>query len=63
VRLDTLVSYLDDYLRVGEEVADAPEALNGLQVGNSGEITRLAAAVDVCEATVRMAAEQHADCL
>lgn len=63
MRLDTLVSYLDDYLRVGEEVADAPEALNGLQVGNSGEITRLAAAVDVCEATVRMAAEQHADCL
>ena len=63
MRLDTLVSYLDDYLRVGEEVADAPEALNGLQVGNSGEITKLAAAVDVCEATVRMAAEQHADCL
>ena len=63
MRLDTLVSYLDDYLRVGEEVADAPEALNGLQVGNSGEITKLAAAVDVCEATVRMAAEHHADCL
>ena len=63
MRLDTLVSYVDEYLRVAEEVADAPEALNGLQVGNSGEVTRLAAAVDVCEATVRMAAEQHADCL
>jgi dinuclear metal center YbgI/SA1388 family protein len=63
VRLDTLVRYLDDYLRVAEEVADAPEALNGLQVGNSGDITRLAAAVDVCEATVRMAVEQRADCL
>lgn len=63
MRLDTLVSYLDDYLRVADEVADAPEALNGLQVENSGEVTRLAAAVDMCEATVRLAAEQHADCL
>jgi len=63
VRLDTLARYLDDYLRVAEEVADAPEALNGLQVGNSGEITKLAAAVDICAATVRMAAEQRADCL
>jgi dinuclear metal center YbgI/SA1388 family protein len=63
VRLDTLVAYLNDYLRVAEEVADAPEALNGLQVANSGEVTRLAAAVDVCEATVRLAAEQRADCL
>jgi dinuclear metal center YbgI/SA1388 family protein len=63
VRLDTLVRYLDDYLRVAEEVADAPEALNGLQVGNSGDITKLAAAVDMCEATVRLAAEQRADCL
>jgi len=63
VRLDTLTRYLDDYLRVAEEVADAPEALNGLQVGNAGEITRLAAAVDMCEATVRLAIQQRADCL
>lgn len=63
MRLDTLVSHLDEYLRVAEEVADAPEALNGLQVANSGEVSRLAAAVDLCEATVRMAAEQQADLL
>jgi dinuclear metal center YbgI/SA1388 family protein len=63
VRLDTLVQYLDGYLRIGEEVADAAEALNGLQVGNAGEVTRLAAAVDLCEATVRQATEQRADCL
>src|SRR5207244_2911578 len=62
-RLDTLVRYLDDYLRIAEEVADAPEAMNGLQVANSGEVTRIAAAVDLCEATVRMAAEQHVDFL
>jgi dinuclear metal center YbgI/SA1388 family protein len=58
-----LVRFLDDYLRIAEEVADAPEALNGLQVSNSGDVSRLAAAVDLCEATVRKAMEQHADCL
>ena len=63
MRLDSLVRFLDDYLRVTEEIADAPEAVNGLQVGNSGDVTRLAAAVDLCEATVRQATEQHADCL
>src|SRR6266566_4921109 len=63
MRLDSLVRFLDDYLRIAEEVADAPEALNGLQVSNSGDVSRLAAAVDVCEATVRQATEQHADCL
>ena len=63
MRLASLVRFLDDYLRIAEEVADAPEALNGLQVGNSGDVSRLAAAVDLCEATVRQAAEQHADCL
>src|SRR6266511_311643 len=63
MRLDSLVGFLDDDLRVAEEIADAPEALNGLQVSNSGEVGRLAAAVDLCEATVRQATEQHADCL
>ena len=61
MRLDELVGYLDDYLRIREEVADPPEALNGLQVANRGEVTRLAAAVDLCEATIRMAAEAGAD--
>src|SRR6267378_1903804 len=63
MRLDTLVHYLDDYLRIAEEVADAPDAMNGLQVANSGAVTRIGAAVDLCEATVRMAAEEHADLL
>src|SRR6266700_6026158 len=60
--LSELVAYLDDYLRV-REVPDAPEAVNGLQVANTGKVARLAAAVDVCEATVRMAAEQRSDVL
>ena len=63
MRLDELVGYLDDYLRLRDEVADPPEALNGLQVANAGEVTRLAAAVDLCEATIRMAAEAGTDCL
>src|SRR5438876_465072 len=63
MRLDTLVGFLDEYLGIAEEVADAPAALNGLQVSKSGDVSRLAAAVDLCEATVRQAVEQHADCL
>jgi dinuclear metal center YbgI/SA1388 family protein len=60
--LAELVSYLDAYLNVNE-VRDAPEALNGLQLANAGDVTRIAAAVDACEATVRLAAEQGADLL
>src|SRR2546422_8530055 len=61
MRLAELASYLDTYLRVAD-VPDSPGALNGLQVCNSGDVTRVAAAVDLCEATVRQATEQHADC-
>jgi dinuclear metal center YbgI/SA1388 family protein len=60
--LADLVRYLDAYLRI-RDVPDAPEALNGLQVENAGEVTRVAAAVDLCDATVRLAAEQGADLL
>jgi dinuclear metal center YbgI/SA1388 family protein len=60
--LTEVVSYLDSYLHV-REVRDAPEALNGLQLANAGEVSRVAAAVDGCEATIRLAAEQGADLL
>src|SRR3989442_11572022 len=62
MRLVELAGYLDTYLRVAD-VPDAPAALNGLQLANAGDVTRVAAAVDLCEATVRMAAEQGADLL
>ena len=62
MRLDDLVRYCDDYLNV-RQVGDAPEALNGLQVANGGEVTRIAAAVDLCVATVQMAAEHRANLL
>ena len=41
MKLAQMVAYLDDYLRV-RNVRDAPEALNGLQLDNAGEVTRLA---------------------
>ncbi len=62
MELTALASYLDGYLRVAD-VPDAPYAVNGLQVANAGTVSRVAAAVDLCEATVRMAAEQGADLL
>ncbi|MGH7701437.1 MAG: Nif3-like dinuclear metal center hexameric protein [Gemmatimonadales bacterium] len=60
--LDRLVTYLDDYLDVAR-VRDAPQALNGLQVANGGTVTRLAAAVDLCQTTVELAARDRADLL
>src|SRR5881397_2615558 len=62
MRLVELAGYLDTYLRVAD-VPDAPAALNGLQLANAGDVTRVAAAVDLCEATVQMAAQQGADLL
>ncbi len=62
MQLAELVTYLDAYLRV-REVPDAPHALNGLQLAKAGEVARVAAAVDLCQATVRMAAEQGTDLL
>jgi dinuclear metal center YbgI/SA1388 family protein len=62
MRLDELVRYCDDYLNV-RTVRDAPDALNGLQVANSGSVTRLAASVDVCQATIQMAVAARADVL
>ena len=62
MRLDELTSYLDGYLRV-RQVADAPAALNGLQVANTGEVTRLAVAVDASERTIVAAADRKCDLL
>lgn len=60
MRLESLVSYLDDYLRL-REAADEPNALNGLQVENAGEVNHLAVAVDACQATIDQAGERGAD--
>lgn len=60
--LHDLTAYLDAYLKVGE-IEDGANALNGLQVENDGSVSRLAAAVDACQATIDAAAEQRADML
>lgn len=62
MRLDALVRYCNELLDI-QNVRDAPEACNGLQVANAGEVNRIAAAVDFCAATVRLAGEQGADLL
>lgn len=62
MNLASITEYLDDYLDV-HGVRDAPEALNGLQVANDGRVTRLGAAVDASEATIRSAVEQGVDLL
>jgi len=51
VPLGELVSYLDEYLRI-REVPDERNAVNGLQVENSGIISRIVAAVDASQATI-----------
>ena len=55
MRLAELVSHLDHMLDV-EGVPDYPNALNGLQVENSGAVERVAVAVDASLASIDAAA-------
>jgi dinuclear metal center YbgI/SA1388 family protein len=49
--LAQIVSYADEHLRIGE-IDDWPNALNGLQVENSGTIMKIGAAVDASSRTI-----------
>jgi dinuclear metal center YbgI/SA1388 family protein len=60
VELSRLVAYLDAYLDI-ENVPDYPGALNGLQVENSGDVSKIAACTDACQATIDAAADAGAD--
>jgi len=51
VPLTELTAYLDEYLRI-REVPDERNAVNGLQVENSGTVSRIVAAVDASQATI-----------
>jgi len=62
MQLADVVRWLDDYLRI-REIRDDALALNGLQVENAGEVTRVAVAVDACQAVFDMAAAAQADLL
>ncbi len=44
-------------------IADWPNALNGLQVENSGKVKKIGAAVDACEFSIRAAVERGVDLL
>jgi len=60
--LSDIVTYTDDFLRVSE-VGDWDNALNGLQIENSGQVTRLGAAVDVSTRVLTEAAKRNVDLL
>ena len=60
--LQDIVRHCDRTLKI-DEIADYDGAVNGLQVENNGQISRIAAAVDASLATVRKAIEAKADLL
>src|SRR5713101_3927188 len=57
-----IVRYTDKYLRV-REIEDWPNALNGLQIENSGRVTKIGAAVDVSTRVLSEAAKKDVDFL
>lgn len=60
--LAEIVRYADEMLRLAE-IEDYPNALNGLQIENSGEVTKIGAAVDASARTMQMAARNGVDLL
>lgn len=51
MKLPSLVSDIDRLLQTSQ-ITDYPGAVNGLQIGNSGPVTRIVAAVDACESVI-----------
>jgi dinuclear metal center YbgI/SA1388 family protein len=62
VPLKTIVAHCDKILRT-RDIGDYDGAANGLQVENSGVVTKIAAAVDASLATVKLAITAKADLL
>src|SRR5438105_14226121 len=57
-----ILTYSDDFLRI-RDVGDWDNALNGLQIENSGGVTRLGAAVDVSTRVLTEVAKKNVDLL
>ena len=57
-----LSHYLDNLLDI-TSIDDAPSALNGLQVQNTGEIKKIGLAVDLCQATINLATKKNCQML
>lgn len=62
MNLPVLSNHLDELLRV-RDVRDYPNAVNGLQVENKGEVTKVACAVDACEKVIEQAIKANCDLL
>ena len=61
-KLSEIVDYVNEFLRV-DEIEDWPNALNGLQIENSGKVTKIGAAVDVSTRVLTAAAKKTVDLL
>lgn len=62
VTLAEIAAYLDERLAIAT-TPDYPPALNGVQVGHRGPVTRIAAAVDASQRTIKLAAAAGANLL
>src|SRR5438270_12493716 len=62
VSLKQVVTACDTALRI-HKIADWDNALNGLQIENSGKVTKIGAAVDASTRTLKLAAQRGADLL
>src|SRR5947209_1130791 len=60
--LAAIVRYLQKYLRI-DQIGDWDNALNGLQIENSGRATKVGAAVDASTGTLAQAAKRKIDFL
>jgi dinuclear metal center YbgI/SA1388 family protein len=60
--LTEIVRYTDRFLRI-RDVGDWDNALNGLQIENSGRVTRIGASVDISTRVLTEAAKQDVDLL
>lgn len=60
--LGEIIACTNAYLRVAE-IGDWENALNGLQIENSGRVTKIGAAVDVSTRVLTAAANAHVDLL
>lgn len=60
--LSEIVNYTNDFLRI-REIGDWDNALNGLQIENSGGVTKIGAAVDISTRVLEAAAKQNVNLL
>jgi dinuclear metal center YbgI/SA1388 family protein len=60
--LRKIVDYTNDFLRI-REIGDWDNALNGLQIENSGDVTKIGASVDTSTRVLTAAAKQNVDLL